>query len=100
MKAIKIDIETKKIYEVEVSDIREINDHLQGAKERAHTFQTGDVLLIDGDGAYNNQPCFKMGSKKFGFKTFFGNGVIIHEFKNSWSSAKKSVFDIKRLVKF
>jgi hypothetical protein len=101
MKAIKIDTELRKIYEVEVADPNDINEHIGGGREKAHTFKTGDLLFVDSDGGYKDVAEFMFGSRRYGFQTFRGNGIIAHRTKDQvWSSSIKTVADAKRFIRF
>ena len=100
MKAIKIDSDKKKVYEVELTDSDQINHLVNGSKETAHRFKTGDILFVDGDGAYSDRGQFKIGSNRYGWKTFHGNGVVVNKPQWEWASAIKTVDEIRRIVKF
>lgn len=100
IKVIKIDAESRKITEVEIENVDQINQLLSGYKECAHRFQSGDRLYVDGDGASKDLKTFDFGSKKYGYKTFFGNGVVVQYADDKWSSTTKQIQEIKRIVKF
>ena len=103
MKVIKIDVHKKNVYETELhgDPIQEIRN-LIGAPghETAHKFETGDKLFIDGDGGWNSKKWFELGYKEHGYKKFYGNGVIIHYEKYVYSSTKKSIDQIRSIVRF
>jgi hypothetical protein len=99
---IKIDTDSAKVYEIDITKEAHINLHIGGCRETAHNFENGDVLFVHSDGGMmEGAKSFFFGSKKYGFKSFYGNGIIVHKQQSgALRSPEKTLIQIKRLVKF
>lgn len=99
MKAIKIDADTQKIYETEISGLEDMQKAVGGLIEQATVFKNRDVVYVDEEGML--KPMFMFFTIEGGHQPFAGSGLIVGTDNMGESvDANTPIEKVKKMVKF